>query len=192
MKQAFDVLQISQLPKKRPVSVSLIYLQCLVLAILEADHRGPDNLLGKNGATKTELLQMAVGVGHALIKQLNLEAPRDLEADSDSDKNLIRRNWIILVVLDRFHALSVGNMKTISAPLTNFSIVEKKMLGTTLFYLAGTLFNLSRLPLAGINTFARSHRCHVSAHRSTGHAKPPQPNRVPSRPPPSRQESSRD
>lgn len=187
MKQAFDVLQLSQLPKKRPVSVSLIYLQCLVLAILEADHRGPDNLLGKNGTTKTQLLQMAVGVGHALVKQLNLDAPRELEADPDSDNNLIRRNWIILVVLDRFHAVSVGNMKTISTPMTNFSVVEKKVLGNTLFYLAGTSYCLFEFSSTRINTYTRPHRHHVTAHRPNGHAKDPQPHRVPPQSPPSHQ-----
>ncbi len=140
LKKAFDILQASQFedPKNRAVPVNLIYLQCMTLAILESDQRGPESLRGKNGVpSKTQLLQMAVALGYSLVKQFNLEAPRQVDGDRDSVKNLIRRNWIILVVLDRFHALSTGGMKLVSNTMSKFHIVDKSILGDTLFYLTG-------------------------------------------------------
>lgn len=139
MTRAFEVLRASQYedPKNRPLSVNVIYLQCMILASLEVDQRGPDNLRGKNGTPKVQLLQMAIGLGHALVKQSELEAPRQLEVDRDSIKNLIRRNWMILVVLDRFNALSTGTMKIIAQSMTKFNSVDKPVLGETLYYLAG-------------------------------------------------------
>jgi hypothetical protein len=139
MKKAFDIIQASQFenPKNRSTSVNLIYLQCAILASLEADQRGPENFRGKSGVHKTHLLQMAVTLGSNLLKHYKLDGLPQPEGDRDSVKNLIRRNWIILVVLDRFNAISTGTLKIIPRETARFSILDKPLLGDTLFNLAG-------------------------------------------------------
>lgn len=91
-------------------AVNLIWLQSLLLMIIDCDHRGPDNFVFKDGIPKHSLVQAANKLGYDLAKsqgQLIFNRPSD--PDVDSDANLTRRNWVSLVIMTRWHSLSVAD-----------------------------------------------------------------------------------
>ncbi|OQE28934.1 hypothetical protein PENFLA_c004G03205 [Penicillium flavigenum] len=90
--------------------VNLIWLQSLLLMIIDCDTRGPDNFVLKDGVPKGSLVQAANKLGYDLAKsQGQLKNKRSVDPDVDSDANLTRRNWVSLVILARWYAISVAD-----------------------------------------------------------------------------------
>lgn len=90
--------------------VNLVWLQSLLLMIIDCDTRGPDNFVLKDGVPKGTLVQTANKLGHDLAKsQGQLKNKRTTEPDVDSDANLTRRNWVSLAILSRWYAISVAD-----------------------------------------------------------------------------------
>ncbi|KAJ6135092.1 hypothetical protein N7512_000252 [Penicillium capsulatum] len=91
-------------------ATSLIWLQALLLMIINCDTRGPDNLVLKDGIPKHTLVQAASKLGYDLAKsQGQLKSKRLAETDVDSDANLTRRSWVSLIILSRWFAISVAD-----------------------------------------------------------------------------------
>lgn len=91
-------------------AVNLIWLQTLLLMIIDADTRGPDNFVLKDGIPKHNLVQAASKLGYDLAKsQGQLKNKRATDPDVDSDANLTRRNWVSLIILSRWYAISVAD-----------------------------------------------------------------------------------
>lgn len=91
-------------------AVNLIWLQTLLLMIIDADTRGPDNFVLKDGIPKHTLVQAASKLGYDLAKnQGQLKNKRPTDPDVDSDANLTRRNWVSLIILTRWYAISVAD-----------------------------------------------------------------------------------
>lgn len=91
-------------------AAGLIWLQALLLMILNCDARGPDNLVLKDGVPKHTLIQAAMKLGYDLAKsQGQLKSKRPSDTDVDSDANLTRRNWVSLTILSRWFAISVAD-----------------------------------------------------------------------------------
>lgn len=100
-----------QNPASRSVSENLVWCQILILMVLDADSRGPENFHGQNGIPKSVLIDMAFNVAHHVAKglyQLRTSNPED--GDLDSDANIARRNWSVVGVLSRWHAVSVAGL----------------------------------------------------------------------------------
>lgn len=96
-------------PAPRPMSVNFILLQSTILMIVEADKRGPENLRGQDGISKSVLIEAAYALSYYITKslgQLSDSNPEDKEIDSNG--NLARRNWIVLMILSRIHTISVA------------------------------------------------------------------------------------
>lgn len=94
----------------RPTGVNLIWLQTMLLMILDCDSRGPDNFVLKDGVPKHSLIQSASKLGSDLAKGLGqLKSKRSSDPDVDSEANLVRRNWVALAILSRWHAISVAD-----------------------------------------------------------------------------------
>ncbi|CAG8214343.1 unnamed protein product [Penicillium nalgiovense] len=90
--------------------VNLIWIQSLLLMIIDCDTRGPDNFVLKDGVPKGSLVQAANKLGYDLAKsQGQLKNKRSVDPDVDSDANLTRRNWVSLVILARWYAISVAD-----------------------------------------------------------------------------------
>lgn len=117
-------------------SVNIVLLQTLLLMIVDCDSRGPENLLAKNGLPKHSLLQSAIKLGFELARIFSqLKSRRSSEPEIDADPNLVRRNWIVLTVLARWHAVSVAD----SSLLGNYEIggpEDARIAGVTLAQLA--------------------------------------------------------
>lgn len=91
-------------------AVNLICLQTLILMIIDCDTRGPDNFVLKDGLPKHALVQAASKLGYDLAKsQGQLKNKRPADADVDSEANLTRRNWVSLIILSRWYAISVAD-----------------------------------------------------------------------------------
>ncbi|KAF9889402.1 Glucose-responsive transcription factor [Aspergillus nanangensis] len=94
----------------RPNGVNLIWLQTILLMILDCDSRGPDNFVLKDGVPKHSLIQTASKLGSDLAKSLGqLKMKRSSDPDLDSDSNLVRRNWVSLAIMSRWYAISVSD-----------------------------------------------------------------------------------
>jgi hypothetical protein len=82
----------------------------MLLMILDCDSRGPDNFVLKDGIPKHTLLQSATKLGSDLVKSLGqLKSKRSSDPDIDSEANLARRNWVSLIILTRWYAISVAD-----------------------------------------------------------------------------------
>lgn len=96
-------------------AVSLIWLQTLLLMIIDCDTRGPDNFVLKDGIPKHTLVQAASKLGYDLAKsQGQLRNMRPTDSDIDSDANLTRRSWVSLIILSRWYAISVADGTVLS------------------------------------------------------------------------------
>ncbi|KAJ5168712.1 uncharacterized protein N7482_004306 [Penicillium canariense] len=95
-------------------AVNLIWLQTLILMIIDCDTRGPDNFVLKDGIPKHTLVQAASKLGYDLAKsQGQLRNKRVTDPDVDSDSNLTRRNWVSFIILARWYAISVADATVI-------------------------------------------------------------------------------
>lgn len=96
-------------PSTRSLSTNFVILQSTLLFILEADSRGPENLRGQNGISKSVLLDIAFPIAYHIAKsQDQLRTTNLNDQDIDSDGNLARRNWTVVGILSRWHAVSVA------------------------------------------------------------------------------------
>ncbi|OOF99068.1 hypothetical protein ASPCADRAFT_204731 [Aspergillus carbonarius ITEM 5010] len=94
----------------RPAGVNLIWLQTLLLMILDCDSRGPDNFVMKDGVPKHSLIHSATKLGSDMAKALGqLKTKRSSDPDVDSDANLVRRSWVSLAILTRWYSISVAD-----------------------------------------------------------------------------------
>ncbi|KAL1960320.1 hypothetical protein VTO42DRAFT_8280 [Malbranchea cinnamomea] len=109
--KAQDQLYISfrEDPASRSLSANLILLHSTIFMALEADARGPENLRGHNGIPKSVLIEAAYSLAYYIARGLGqLKSSNPDDRDVDSDSNLARRNWISIMILSRFHAVSVA------------------------------------------------------------------------------------
>lgn len=88
-------------------AANIVLFQSIMLMILDADTRGPDNLTLKDGIPKHTLITFASRFGYDLIKSSGQTSRTPSEADADA--NLVRRNWVSLVVLSRWCAISISD-----------------------------------------------------------------------------------
>lgn len=94
----------------RETSTNLIWLQTMMLMILDCDSRGPDNFVLKDGVPKHTLIQSATKLGSDMAKSMGqLKTKRVSDPDVDSEANITRRNWVSLVILTRWYAISVAD-----------------------------------------------------------------------------------
>ncbi|GAQ42157.1 glucose-responsive transcription factor [Aspergillus tubingensis] len=94
----------------RPAAINLIWLQTLLLMIVDCDSRGPDNFVMKDGVPKHTLIQSATKLGSDMAKAFGqLRTKRSSDPDVDSDANLVRRSWVSLALLSRWYAISVAD-----------------------------------------------------------------------------------
>lgn len=96
-------------PRSRAQAVNFVLLFTFTLLIIDADSRGPENLRGQNGISKTVLVDAAFPIAHHLARSYDqLDSCNIDDKEVDSDGNLARRNWTVLMILSRWHSLSVA------------------------------------------------------------------------------------
>ena len=118
------------------VSSSLLYLQSLILMALEADNHGPATMQGQHGGPpRAAWVGSAVGLTYSLKLHHNRVGERFAHGDPDSDEKLGRRAWWVLVVLDRWHAISTSSPLFI--PDSNVVLLpeDQMLIGLTPFHL---------------------------------------------------------
>jgi hypothetical protein len=122
-------------PAMRTMPANLLYLQTIVLLSLEADNHGPATMRG-HGPPRAALLGAAVGLAYNLKLHQNLSWENSANGDSDSDEGLGRRAWWVLVVLDRWHAVSTSS--PLFVPDSSVVLVpeDQVLLGVVPFHIA--------------------------------------------------------
>lgn len=111
MEKAHEIINAAprQNFSSRSISENLVWTYILILMVLEADSRGPENLQGLSGIPKSILVEMMFNVAHYIAKTLNQLKTSDAEdKDLDSDGNVARRTWTVTGILCRWHGVSVA------------------------------------------------------------------------------------
>lgn len=118
-----------------PTAQNLLYLQSLILMALEADNHGPATIRGASRLPRAAWVGSAVGYAYNLKLHHNRVGERFAQGDPDSDEKLGRRAWWVLVVLDRWHAISTSSPLFI--PDANVVLLpeDQILLGLTPFHL---------------------------------------------------------
>ncbi|KAK4153067.1 glucose transport transcription regulator RGT1 [Chaetomidium leptoderma] len=129
----------------------LVRLQTLVMALISIDCHGIASAKGQlGGASKTDILGRAVGLGYSMkIHLRSIDSDPNPELDPNSDDNVALRAWWVLVMLDRWNAVGLG-MPTL---ISNDNVVVppglEHIAGEVVFMLIRISFVLGHLvPLA--------------------------------------------
>lgn len=88
-------------------AANIVLFQTIMLMILDADTQGPDNLTLKDGIPKHALISVASRFGYDLNKSSGQLGRGPGEVDAGA--NLVRRNWVSLIVLSRWCAISISD-----------------------------------------------------------------------------------
>lgn len=94
----------------RSLSANFVLLHTLILMILDADSRGPENLRGQNGISKNILVEATFTLAYQIANSLGqVKTSNPEDKNPDSDGNLARKNWVVAMLLSRWHTVSVGS-----------------------------------------------------------------------------------
>ena len=116
------------------VPTSLLLLQTMILMTFEADNHGPATLRGHSGPSRATWIGGAIGLAYSL--KLHHNPCGDVTAgDLDTDDRLGRRVWWILVVLDRWHAISTSSPLFIPDSSVILLPEDQSLIGATPFHL---------------------------------------------------------
>lgn len=116
-------------------AADLTYIQVLLLMAIEADNRPPDT----SGPPKEAILGRAVsGALARRLHQFRPKQPVDPSVVPEDADTLPIRMWWVLVVLDRWHAVSTGSPVLISKRDMIAPPGLKTHLGERLYYLLRT------------------------------------------------------
>jgi len=125
-------------------STNLIYLQTMILMVLEADNHTTQR--GQSGPPRAVWLGAAVGLSYTLKLHINPSRTRYALNDLDADDNLGRKDWWILVVLDRWHAVSTSSPLLIPDSSVIIMPEDQSLLGDSVFHLLRE-FQIPLIPL---------------------------------------------
>jgi hypothetical protein len=94
----------------RSMQLHLLYLQTLILLLIETDNHGPSSLRGQHGGpAKSSLLGRAVGYAYAMGLHVTEAPARQASGSEEGSLILIgSRCWWALVTLDRWSAISTA------------------------------------------------------------------------------------
>lgn len=137
-KKACELMLASQFgnPAVRTMPTNLLYLQAMILLSLEADNHGPATMLG-HGPPRAAWLGAAAGLALYLRLHRNRNRSREksTNGDPDSDEGLARRAWLVLVVLDRWHAISTSSPPLIPDSSVALGPEDQPLLGSVPFHI---------------------------------------------------------
>lgn len=102
---------------------------------MEADIHGPAGMHSQHSPSQTVWLGSAVGLAYTMRLHVPTQKELASEGDPDSDEKLARRCWLVLVILDKFHASSTSTPGLI--PDSSVVILpEDQQFGELTFHLA--------------------------------------------------------
>ena len=126
---------ISSDASTRSYASNLVYLQTALLMVISIDMSGPSGL---TSLPKSTWLHMASSIAQYL--KLPTDQPMKNGARDMANPNAVdlvsRRTWWSLVVLDRWHAASTGEVPQIPEYLAVMEPTDTLVLGDSFWYLA--------------------------------------------------------
>lgn len=98
-------------PPMAPVTASnIITMQTMLLMIIDADSRGPDNLVLGGGVQKQTLLYHASKFSRDLAKICGeLPDTHTMIVEPDLDVNIVRRCRVMVIILSRWHSIGFAD-----------------------------------------------------------------------------------
>ena len=124
MGEKLMVLQLEDL-RARSTDDNLIHLQALLFMALTTDSSGPVHL------QQSPWIDLALKVAIFLKLQLNGPCTHVAGSDPDTYDKLSRRAWLILVVIDRWHASSITCRHLTDEDNSALFPEDKDLLGVT-------------------------------------------------------------
>lgn len=118
----------------QPLSISLTYIQALILMTLESDNRGPGQLQGQQGPPTVEWLGRAIGIATHL--RLNILVCGDGNEVANTDEELGKRVWWILFIMDKWHASSSLSLPLLPEDSASLLRQDSVILGERTYHLA--------------------------------------------------------
>lgn len=100
----------------RSYVAQLVKLQTLILMVILLDNGVPSPFPGGNGDPSLRYTGLGLAVAQAHQMRLHSSSTADSlgpDFDSDSDENVAIRTWWVLIMLDRWHAISLATPKFI-------------------------------------------------------------------------------
>lgn len=149
----------------------------MILMGLEADNHGPATMRGQLGPPRAAWLGAAVGLAYNLKLHNRRSREQSANGDPDSDEKLGRRAWVVLVILDRWHAISTSSPLFIPDSSVVFVPEDQNLLGLAPFHIArkseNERKNLTTVGLTGRQVSPvywdtlQKHLLQMNQHRST-------------------------
>lgn len=113
----------------RTTSVNLVWLQAIFFIILDCDARGPEKLYGKNGVSKSVLVEAASKLSYDLARKFDrLQVRNAALEDNDSEPGLARRGWVVSSILARWHTISMAERDLIGVDHQDVGVPSDVML----------------------------------------------------------------
>lgn len=110
----------------------LVYVQTLILMVVEADNRPPN----AGGPPKEAVIGRAIsGALSRRFHQYRPTSSSDPSLATDAEEALYLKTWWVLVVLDRWHAISAGSSVMIHKRDMVSPPGLKRLLGEGFYYL---------------------------------------------------------
>ncbi|KAI9723845.1 MAG: Glucose-responsive transcription factor [Chrysothrix sp. TS-e1954] len=127
------------------MSAYILHIQVLILLVLATGASCPESARGPPPA---EWLGRAIGM--ATHKRLNLFDPHShlAEANQDENRDLGRRVWWVLFILDRWHASSTSNILQIPDNGSSLLAEDRVLLGESAYHLTRLSFIIGHLSMA--------------------------------------------
>nr|POE49092.1 putative transcriptional regulatory protein [Quercus suber] len=133
-------------PSTHTNATNLVYLQTLLLMVLECDNHGPATIRGQAGPSRAEWLGRAAGVaGQLEINVIRSASQSVMDGDRDSEERLSRRVWWVLFILDRWHASSTADLLKLPENSVVLLPEDQYLLGESTYHLARLSFIIGHL-----------------------------------------------
>ena len=122
-------LRLEKESKTRSPPANLVCLQILILLIIADDNAGPSR--------PQQRITIARAVDFASSMRLHQSHSLPPSSDDDSNSSLCRRAWLVLTILDRWHAASTSGTLMVDEDTVQLVESDENLLGTLAFHLVG-------------------------------------------------------
>ena len=125
-------------PRARTRNSNFVYLQSLILIIIACENSGPSQ--------SRDIVWYAEAIRVAIYLRLHLIPARHYSEGHDDDDDAIgRRLWLIMAILDRWHAASTNGMLLIARESIELEDCDESWMGPFSFHLTRKHFILYSL-----------------------------------------------
>lgn len=136
-KKVTQLIAASQMDSvsSRTFTTNLVYLQSMLLMVVEASNRGSPSSESSGTALQSVWLGSAVGLAYSMHLHIRKPAEKHSATDIDSEDRLARRVWWSLVIMDRWNAWSTTSPFLIPETSVILYPADVAVLGEAMYHL---------------------------------------------------------